>query len=185
MLKPLGNFFDKLKKQRCRFMVLKASVIVLACLGPDLLGRCINLLRYSEHVPPRACINVVLCDSFAPSSSQQWTHTRNATSLTIYSPSRYQRPAQLRLHGPASPPGPHFCDGDAVQPGRSRRGGAAHPAGPQDGGVPPGAAHVQDAPGSRRSGLQRRDPDDHCHAERPEHLLPAARKAGTGMSGYV
>lgn len=38
------------------------------------------------------------------------------------------------------PADPDFRAGAAVQPGRAGRGGAAHAAGPQDGGVPPGPA---------------------------------------------
>mmetsp|Transcript_8306 Transcript_8306/g.13605 ORF Transcript_8306/g.13605 Transcript_8306/m.13605 type:complete len:357 (+) Transcript_8306:457-1527(+) len=92
----------------------------------------------------------------------------------------HQRPAGLRFHGPAAGADADRGHGGALLPGRPGRRGPAHPAGAQDGRVPPGAAAVEAAHPQLRAGVQRGGPDGGGHAQRGEPVLPPQGQAGTG-----
>ena len=87
-----------------------------------------------------------------------------------------QRPARLRLHGPAAAGDARLGARAALQPGRARRRGAADEAGTQDGRVPARPAAVQGADRVRRPGLLRGDADHHRDAVSAQNIFYRPRE---------
>ena len=92
----------------------------------------------------------------------------------------HQRPHPLRLHGRAARGGDDPRLGDVAHAQRARRRGTLDAARSSDGRVSARAELVEDVDHVGSPAVLRRDPDDRVDALRPERLLSAKRKAGSG-----